>query len=133
MFLLYHLANASAVVETPTYIKPGSVIRLRHTRTGKHLHLHDFRPPVSDVDFQNEVSGYGFEGIDGDASDNWVLELDESGKLLPSYSRPFLRFLSYFWTGFNERALIIYVGGSGHHSRDAMDLDRTANMSRGNG
>lgn len=69
-------------METLTYIKPGMVIRLQHTRTGKHLHSHDVRPPVSDVDFQNEVSGYGFEGFVGDANDNWIVELDESGELL---------------------------------------------------
>ena len=61
------LANASSVMETLTYIKPGMVIRLLHTGTEKHLHSHDVRPPVSEVDFQNEVLGYGF---DGDANDN---------------------------------------------------------------
>jgi len=68
-------------METLTYIKPGMVIRLLHTGTEKHLHSHDVRPPVSEVDFQNEVSGYGFEGFAGDANDNWVVELDESGEL----------------------------------------------------
>jgi hypothetical protein len=86
---VFYSANASAVMETLTYIKPGSIIRLQHIRTGKHLHSHDVRPPVSDVDFQNEVSGYGFQGFDGDANDNWILELDESGELFPSF-RSFL-------------------------------------------
>jgi len=40
----------------------GSRIRLEHKITNKRLHSHDVRPPVSDVEFQNEVSGYGFEG-----------------------------------------------------------------------
>jgi dolichyl-phosphate-mannose-protein mannosyltransferase len=69
-------------METLTYIKPGTIIRLEHTRTKKHLHSHDVRPPVSEVDFQNEVSGYGFEGFEGDVNDNWVVEFDESGELL---------------------------------------------------
>ena len=82
--LIHPLANASSVMETLTYIKPGMVIRHLHPSTGKHLHSHDVRPPVSEVDFQNEVSGYGFEGFEGDANDNWVVELDESGEL-PSW------------------------------------------------
>ena len=70
-----------------TYIRPGATIRLEHTRTGKHLHSHDVRPPVSDVDFQNEVSGYGFEGFEGDANDNWIVELDEEGQYLYTLSK----------------------------------------------
>ena len=41
------------------------------------MHSHDVRPPVSEVDYQNEVSGYGFEGFEGDANDHWVLEIDQ--------------------------------------------------------
>jgi dolichyl-phosphate-mannose-protein mannosyltransferase len=44
------------------YINNGMKIRLEHIVTEKRLHSHDVRPPVSDVDFQNEVSGYGFPG-----------------------------------------------------------------------
>jgi dolichyl-phosphate-mannose--protein O-mannosyl transferase len=54
-------------METLTYIKPDMIIRLEHTRTRTYLHSHDVRPPVSNVDFQNEVSGF-----EGDANDNWV-------------------------------------------------------------
>jgi dolichyl-phosphate-mannose-protein mannosyltransferase len=64
-------------------------IKLRHIATDKHLHSHDIRPPVSDVDFQNEVSAYGMKGFSGDANDDWILEIDhgdrkdpESGKKL---------------------------------------------------
>jgi dolichyl-phosphate-mannose-protein mannosyltransferase len=57
-------------METLTYIKLGSAIRLQHTLIGKCLHSHDVRPLVSDVEFQNEVSGYVFEGFDGDVNDN---------------------------------------------------------------
>jgi dolichyl-phosphate-mannose-protein mannosyltransferase len=44
------------------YVLTGTKIRLEHVITEKRLHSHDVRPPVSDVDFQNEVSGYGFPG-----------------------------------------------------------------------
>ncbi|KAJ3780390.1 MIR motif-containing protein, partial [Lentinula aff. detonsa] len=42
------------------------------------LHSHDIRPPVSEVDFQNEVSAYGAPGFQDDANDDWILEIDEA-------------------------------------------------------
>ena len=55
-------------------------IRLHHIMTEKRLHSHDVRPPVSEVDFQNEVSAYGFPGFLGDANDDWALEIEEGDK-----------------------------------------------------
>lgn len=63
-----------------TYIKNGMVVRFEHIPTEKRLHSHNIRPPVSDVDFQNEVSGYGFPGFNGDANDNWAVEIEEGDK-----------------------------------------------------
>ncbi|KAF9518414.1 glycosyltransferase family 39 protein [Hydnum rufescens UP504] len=63
-----------------TYVKHGMIIRLQHLPTEKRLHSHNIRPPVSDVDFQNEVSGYGFPGFIGDANDNWAVEIEEGDK-----------------------------------------------------
>ena len=62
------------------YIKPGMRIKLRHIATDKHLHSHDIRPPVSDVDFQNEVSAYGMPGFAGDANDDWFVEIEKGDK-----------------------------------------------------
>ncbi|KAF9074669.1 glycosyltransferase family 39 protein [Rhodocollybia butyracea] len=59
------------------YITPGLRIKLLHIATEKMLHSHDVRPPVSEVDFQNEVSGYGAPGFQGDANDDWIVEIDE--------------------------------------------------------
>lgn len=53
-------------------------LRLHHPLTAKKLHSHDVRPPVSEVDFQNEVSAYGFEDFDGDANDNFQIEFEHS-------------------------------------------------------
>ncbi|GAA99268.1 glycosyltransferase family 39 protein [Mixia osmundae IAM 14324] len=53
-----------------------TVLRFEHATTGKRLHSHDVRPPVSEVDWQNEVSGYGFEGFDGDVNDHFAIEID---------------------------------------------------------
>ena len=52
-------------------------IRLVHVETEKRLHSHDYRPPISDVDFQNEASAYGAPGFLGDANDNWIVEVVE--------------------------------------------------------
>lgn len=61
------------------YVKHGSRIRLRHIVTDKALHSHDVRPPVSDVDFQNEISAYGMSGFTGDLNDDWVVEIVNGG------------------------------------------------------
>lgn len=58
------------------YITHNMVVRLSHKTTDKRLHSHDQRAPVSEVDFQNEVSGYGFADFVGDGNDNWVVELE---------------------------------------------------------
>ena len=53
-----------------------SFIRLHHGSTGKKLHSHDVRAPISEVDFQNEVSAYGFVDFEGDANDNFQIEIE---------------------------------------------------------
>jgi dolichyl-phosphate-mannose-protein mannosyltransferase len=60
-----------------THVTPNMQVRLEHVSTSKRLHSHEVRPPISDVDFQNEVSGYGFPGFVGDANDNWWVEIEE--------------------------------------------------------
>jgi dolichyl-phosphate-mannose-protein mannosyltransferase len=59
----------------PAFIKDGDVIRLYHTLTHRRLHSHDVRPPVSDAEWQNEVSAYGYEGFEGDANDLFRIEI----------------------------------------------------------
>nr|ODO01135.1 dolichyl-phosphate-mannose-protein mannosyltransferase [Cryptococcus depauperatus CBS 7855] len=81
---VWRIVNASTpdgAVEYPwddlpfEYVLTGTKIRLEHIVTQKRLHSHDVRPPVSEVDFQNEVSGYGFPGFAGDANDDFVVEI----------------------------------------------------------
>ncbi|KAF9027092.1 glycosyltransferase family 39 protein [Hymenopellis radicata] len=62
------------------YVSNGAKIRLRHISTEKALHSHDVRPPVSDVDFQNEVSAYGMTGFEGDINDDWIVEIEHGDK-----------------------------------------------------
>lgn len=71
-------ATFDPLVDTPVrHITDGQLIRLDHPITKKKLHSHDIRPSVSDVDWQNEVSAYGFEGFDGDANDYWAVEIQK--------------------------------------------------------
>jgi len=65
------------------YIEPGSRIKLRHLSTEKNLHSHDYRPPVSEVEFQNEVSAYGMAGFAGDMNDDWIIEIESGGNRDP--------------------------------------------------
>lgn len=60
------------------FIENGAVLRLEHKITEKRLHSHDVRPPVSEVEWQNEVSGYGFPGFEGDANDYFTVEIVKS-------------------------------------------------------
>ena len=66
--------NASA----PVFIKNGAIVRLQHLITEKRLHSHDVRPPVTDAEWQNEVSAYGFPGFEGDANDWFRVEIVKS-------------------------------------------------------
>lgn len=59
----------------PVMIKNGDVLRLYHLTTHRRLHSHDVRPPVTEADWQNEVSAYGYEGFDGDANDLFRVEI----------------------------------------------------------
>lgn len=67
--------------EEPVFIENGAVFRLYHLLSHKRLHSHDQRPPVSDQEWQQEVSAYGYEGFEGDANDLFRVEI------LPSQSR----------------------------------------------
>ncbi|KAF2400471.1 dolichyl-phosphate-mannose-protein mannosyltransferas-like protein 1 [Trichodelitschia bisporula] len=62
----------------PTFIKDGDVIRLYHLTTHRRLHSHDQRPPVTEADWQQEVTAYGYEGFEGDANDYFRVEIIKS-------------------------------------------------------
>lgn len=53
----------------------GMKIRLKHVNTGRRLHSHDEKPPASERDWQKECSAYGYDGFNGDANDDWVVEI----------------------------------------------------------
>ena len=62
----------------PIKIQNGAVLRLHHIVTSRRLHSHDVRPPVSEADWQNEVSAYGYEGFEGDANDFFRVDIVKS-------------------------------------------------------
>ena len=62
-------------IGSPQNIIDGSVMRLYHITTDRRLHSHDVRPPVTEAEWQNEVSAYGYEGFEGDANDLFRLEI----------------------------------------------------------
>ncbi|KAF5372032.1 hypothetical protein D9615_008125 [Tricholomella constricta] len=81
---IFNASDSSAefdwTTEPLSYITSGTRIKLQHIATEKHLHSHDIRPPVSDVDFQNEVSAYGMPGFAGDANDDWYVEIERGDR-----------------------------------------------------
>jgi dolichyl-phosphate-mannose-protein mannosyltransferase len=66
------------LIVAPVMITEGAVLRLQHQITEKRLHSHDVRPPMTDTEWQNEVSGYGFPGFEGDANDFFRVEIVRS-------------------------------------------------------
>jgi len=64
--------------QQPEYVQDGSLIRLYHVTTDRRLHSHDVRAPVTEADWQNEVSAYGYEGFEGDANDLFRVEIIKS-------------------------------------------------------
>ncbi|KAF0388611.1 PMT-domain-containing protein [Gigaspora margarita] len=76
----------------PIWIHHNDVIRLNHAITKRRMHSHDVRAPVTDADYQNEVSAYGYDGFPGDANDFWRVEITDYDKSDPE-SRERLRTL----------------------------------------
>ncbi|KAI7894443.1 Dolichyl-phosphate-mannose-protein mannosyltransferase-domain-containing protein [Mucor mucedo] len=64
------------------YVRAGETIRLEHVETAPlKLHSHDIPAPVTDTDYNKEVSAYGFPNHEGDANDNWLLKIDEDSRI----------------------------------------------------
>jgi dolichyl-phosphate-mannose-protein mannosyltransferase len=60
------------------YLEDGAVVRLYHIMTDRRLHSHDVRPPITEAEWQNEVSAYGYAGFEGDANDLFKVEIQKS-------------------------------------------------------
>ncbi|KAI8584241.1 hypothetical protein K450DRAFT_182243 [Umbelopsis ramanniana AG] len=67
------------------WVKNGDIIRLEHVSTSPiMLHSHDHRPPVTEEEYHNEVSGYGFKDYEGDANDYWRVEIVDHSSSSPA-------------------------------------------------
>jgi dolichyl-phosphate-mannose--protein O-mannosyl transferase len=71
----YLKGTKTAGCELGMPIKCGDKIRLEHIGTGKNLHSHLFKAPLSG---NQEVSGYG-DRKNSDTGDNWFLQCKENG------------------------------------------------------
>lgn len=47
------------------YIKHGDIVTLKHSDSVKRLHSHDIRPPMTDLEYHNEVRYKGENDING--------------------------------------------------------------------
>lgn len=75
---LVSLYNQTEPLTSFQNLTQGTKIRLLHTVTKRRLHSHDHKPPVSEnSDWQKEVSCYGFDGFEGDANDDWIIDIDQ--------------------------------------------------------
>ncbi|PGH26727.1 hypothetical protein AJ80_01673 [Polytolypa hystricis UAMH7299] len=63
---------------TVGFIEDGTTVKLYHAITDRRLHSHDVRPPITEAEWQNEVSAYGYEGFGGDANDLFRVEIVKS-------------------------------------------------------
>ena len=57
----------------PRMLVSGDVFRFHHVETGKSLHSHKVKAPVTSEHY--EVSGYGGPDTVGDDNDNWIIEV----------------------------------------------------------
>lgn len=77
---IWLVENISATEEN-IHTKPfsvvtdGSLVRLRHFQSLRRLHTHHHRAPITDNDWQFEVTAYGADGFIGDLNDLWQLEI----------------------------------------------------------
>ena len=72
--VMYLKGKNAAGCELGMPVKCGDKIRLEHIGTGKNLHSHLYKAPISG---NQEVSGYGEKGK-GDTGDNWTLQCEGS-------------------------------------------------------
>ncbi|KAI8324712.1 protein O-D-mannosyltransferase [Martensiomyces pterosporus] len=77
-------------------IKDGDIVRLMHWKTHRRLHSHDERPPVTTHDYQNEVSGYGWEGFNGDSNDHWRVQILDGDSSVPESKTKLMAIYSKF-------------------------------------
>lgn len=74
-WIIEHYDNTTYPTDKYIPLTNNMKIRLRHQISGRRLHSHDEKAPVSERDWQKEASCYGFDGFPGDANDDFVVEI----------------------------------------------------------
>ncbi|GMI05560.1 hypothetical protein TrVE_jg1870 [Triparma verrucosa] len=69
MWIISEADDSTAACPAGRPVECNSKVRLTHLLTGKNLHSHNFRSPLTN---QQEVSAFGTDGV-GDSSDDWKI------------------------------------------------------------
>jgi dolichyl-phosphate-mannose--protein O-mannosyl transferase len=83
LWLVKEGSKAKEVCELGTPIKCNEIVRLEHVDTGKNLHSHLFKSPLSG---NQEVSAFGEHGT-GDTGDNWTVQCETNDVLWQRYKQ----------------------------------------------
>ncbi|CDK28572.1 unnamed protein product [Kuraishia capsulata CBS 1993] len=75
-------SNIGELVKNTQFLKDSSKLRLFHNTTEKYLHVSDLRPPISEQEYNNEVSVIGDAEFLGTVDENFQLQI------VQEYSKP---------------------------------------------
>ncbi|OZJ06225.1 hypothetical protein BZG36_00764 [Bifiguratus adelaidae] len=112
-WIIRKYANPENITDnTPLkWVKHNDIVRFEHMNTQRRLHSHDIRPPVTEVDYHNEVSAYGYPGFPGDSNDYWRVDIIDYNKQDP-VSKDRLRTLrSKFRLVHHQTGCVLFSGG----------------------
>lgn len=79
-------------------VRGDSVIRLRHKNTGAVLRVDDFKPPISEQEYDFEVSCFGNHTYPGNETDSFLLKVEDEG-----FSRDYVKSLDTKFRLFNKK------------------------------
>ncbi|SCU98169.1 LADA_0H11034g1_1 [Lachancea dasiensis] len=86
-------------------VKNGASIKLRHRTTGKLLRASSAKPPISEQDYDHEVSCTGDEKYRGDADETWRLRFERGKTVHDGLLCPFTIYFSLENKGHNCKLL----------------------------
>lgn len=76
IWVVENVSSSDGLHQTPfSVLQDRSLVRIRHFQTLRRLHTHPQKAPVSDNDYQFEVTAYGADGFPGDLNDVWEVEI----------------------------------------------------------
>ncbi|AGO09941.1 AaceriAAL050Wp [[Ashbya] aceris (nom. inval.)] len=66
------------IISSAQPVRNGDLIKLRHVQTGKLLRASAAKPPVSQQDYDQEVSCTGDSGYSGDSDETWRIDINDA-------------------------------------------------------